>query len=239
MRAVPGSWGLAVTGLPVPPGPCRYDLPDPRLCGPDDCVAVGADLAPSTLVTAYRIGLFPMHLPSGELGWWSPVERGVLPLDGMEVSRSLRRSMRRYRVSVDLDFAGVLAGCADPSRPGGWINDEIVHAYTTLHRMGWAHSVETWDGDDLVGGFYGVSWGAAFFGESMFHTATDASKVALARFVEWFDTKGGLLLDVQWATDHLRTLGAVTVDRLDYLDLLDDAARRSHLDWRPGPIDHR
>ena len=173
-----------------------------------------------TVLRAYRSGLFPMHLPDGRLGWWSPVRRGVIPLEGLRVSRSLRRSVRRYEVTVDGAFEQVLEGCADPARPDGWITEEIQAAYTRLHEMGWAHSVETWSARRLVGGFYGVAIGGAFFGESMFHTARDASKVALVRFVDAFSGSGGVLLDVQWATDHLSSLGAIEMSRADYLSAL-------------------
>jgi leucyl/phenylalanyl-tRNA---protein transferase len=210
---------------PVEPPPSLFSLPDPRRCGPEDCVAVGGDLAPGTLLSAYRTGLFPMHLMDGRLGWWSPSRRGVIPLDGLRISRSLRRSLKRYEVTVDEAFDEVVESCADPSRDGSWINQEIRDAYSGLHRLGWAHSVECWVGNALVGGFYGVAIGGAFFGESMFHRARDASKVALVRFVEGFRSSGGLLLDVQWATDHLVTLGAVEITRGEYLNSLELALR--------------
>lgn len=207
-----------MTGIePVEPPPSPYTFPEPRQWGSEDCVAVGGGMDAGTVLGAYRRGLFPMHLPDGRLGWWSPVRRGVIPLDALRVSRSLRRSVGRYEVTVDGAFDQVVEGCADPTRPGGWITDEIQTAYATLHEMGWAHSVETWSARRLVGGFYGVAIGGAFFGESMFHVARDASKVALVRFVEAFRGSGGLLLDVQWATDHLTSLGAVGMSRADYL----------------------
>ena len=202
---------------PSEPPASPYEFPDPRDWGPDDCVAVGGDLAPGTVLSAYRSGLFPMHLPDGRLGWWSPFRRGVIPLDGLIVSRSLRRSVRRFEVTVNRAFDQVIEGCADPSRPGSWIEDDIRTAYTTLHDLGWAHSVEAWSGDRLAGGFYGVAIGAAFFGESMFHRERDASKVCLVRFVQAFSRAGGVLLDVQWATDHLASLGAIEFSRAEYL----------------------
>jgi leucyl/phenylalanyl-tRNA---protein transferase len=212
--------------VPVEPPPSRYHLPDPAQAGRDDVVAVGGDLEPGTVLQAYRRGLFPMHLPDGRLGWWSPVERGVVPLDGLRVSRSLRRSIGRYRVSLDRDFAGVIRGCADPRRPHGWITPEIVAAYGRLHELGWVHSVEVWDGGELVGGLYGVAIGGAFFGESMFHRRRDASKVALVHLVDRMRRDGADLLDVQWATEHLVSLGAMAIPRLEYLERLREAITR-------------
>lgn len=202
---------------PIEPPPSAFTFPEPGSWGPDDCVAVGGDLAPGTLLRAYRSGLFPMHLPDGRLAWWSPAQRGILPLDGLRVTRSTRRSIRRYDVSIDEAFAAVVEGCADPRRPNAWITADIARAYVELHELGWAHSVEAWTGEELVGGFYGVAIGGAFFGESMFHSRRDASKVALVRFVDVFAGSGGVLLDVQWATDHLVTLGAVEMPRDEYL----------------------
>ncbi len=201
----------------------EYEFPDPLGAGPDDVVAVGGDLAPGTLLAAYRVGLFPMYLPHGPLAWWSPHRRGVIPLDGLKVSRSLRRSVRRFQVTADQRFEEVIGACADESRPGGWITDDIRRAYIELHRLGWAHSVEVWLGGELVGGLYGVGVAGLFAGESMFHRVSDASKVGLLRLVQRMRASGGRLLDVQWATDHLQTLGAVEVDRVEYRRLLDAA----------------
>ncbi|HTY73188.1 MAG TPA: leucyl/phenylalanyl-tRNA--protein transferase [Actinomycetes bacterium] len=190
----------------------------------DDLVGVGLDLRPATLLKAYRVGLFPMRLSgrTGQLGWWSPDPRGILPLDRLRVSRSLRQSARRYTVTLDRDFTAVIAACADPARPDAWIGEDFVAAYTRLHRMGRAHSVETWLDGRLVGGLYGVCVGGLFAGESMFHRATDASKVALVRLVEVLTSDGvpGRLLDCQWTTPHLVSLGARDVARAEYLELL-------------------
>lgn len=215
-----------MTDWPIEPPPSRYSFPDPRTAESDDCIAVGGDLGPGTVLQAYRSGAFPIHLPDGRLGWWSPEPRGIIPLDGLRITRSLRRSTRRYTITFDTAFEAVVDGCADPSRNGAWINDDIRAAYLELHRMGWTHSVEAWEDARLVGGFYGVAIGAAFFGESMFHRARDASKVALVRFVDAFAAAGGRLLDVQWATDHLSTLGAIEVSRAEYVRLLADALDR-------------
>lgn len=207
---------------PVEPPPSAWAFGDPTAYDAfDDLVAIGADLEPGTLLAAYRHGLFPM--PSGTPGdpmyWFSPVRRGVLPLDGLVVSRSLRRSCRDYEVRVDTAFADVLAACGDPSRPQGWIDDDVRAAYLRLHELGWAHSVETWRDGELVGGLYGVSIGGLFAGESMFHRARDASKVALVGLVELLrdEHAAGRLLDVQWSTPHLASLGVVEVPRATYL----------------------
>jgi leucyl/phenylalanyl-tRNA---protein transferase len=184
-------------------------------------VGVGADLEPGTLLAAYRSGLFPMPVGRGpRIAWWSPDPRGVLPLDGLRVSRSLRQACRRYEVRVDTAFDTVIRRCADPTRDGGWISADITSAYSVLHDLGWAHSVETWAGDELVGGLYGVSIGGLFAGESMFHDATDASKVALVGLVDRLTAGGATLLDVQWTTPHLTSLGALDVPRPLYLELL-------------------
>ncbi|CAA9229583.1 MAG: Leucyl/phenylalanyl-tRNA--protein transferase [uncultured Acidimicrobiales bacterium] len=183
---------------------------------------MGADLEPGTIMAAYRNGLFPMPVETGLMAWWSPQPRGVLPLDGLRVSRSLRRSCARFEVRVDTAFRSVVAGCADRARSGHWITDEIATAYLRLHQLGWAHSVEAWSLDDgcLAGGLYGIATGGLFAGESMFHRRTDASKVALVALVELLGGAAGAaegrLLDVQWRTDHLGSLGVVEVDRATY-----------------------
>ncbi len=201
----------------------RFDLPDP-LTADGDVVAVGGDLSPGTILQAYRKGMFPMHLPDGHLGWWSPVQRAVIPLGGLRITRSLRHSSRRYIVTVDEDFAGVIAGCAYPERDDSWITSDFIEAYSELHHLGWAHSIEVWDSDrELVGGLYGVAIGGLFAGESMFHRTTDASKVALVHLVVVMNEGGGSLLDVQWQTPHLESLGAEIIGREVYLDELGKA----------------
>lgn len=209
--------------MPVPPLPSAWELPHPAEAPPGvDVIAIGADLHPSTLLYAYRRGLFPMHLGSGDLAWWSPDPRGVLPLDGLHVSDSLRKSMRRFTVTVDSAFIEVMRACGDPSRDGGWITAEFIQSYGSLHEMGWAHSVEVWnEGGELAGGLYGLEIGGLFAGESMFHRDRDASKVALVSLVERMVSAGGpRLLDVQWRTDHLASLGVVDMPRGDYLRAL-------------------
>ncbi len=203
--------------MPIEPPATPWVFPDPLEAG-DDLVAVGADLAPGTLLSAYRQGIFPMPLEALGLGWWCPAERGVLDPQRMHVSRSLRRSARGFGTTVDQAFARVVEGCADPSRPGGWIDPSIRAAYQELHNLGWAHSVEVWRTGELVGGLYGVAMGGLFAGESMFHRVTDASKVALLRLVEILsDGDRCRLVDVQWATSHLRSLGVVEISRERYL----------------------
>lgn len=220
---------------PVEPPSTPWVFPDPSTAGPDDVVAVGADLEPGTILSAYRRGMFPMRLAGGPLAWWSPLHRGILPVDGVRVTRSLRRSIRRFDVTFDGAFGDVIAACADPKRAHGWIDDDIRHAYTKLHELGWAHSVEAWDeAGKLAGGLYGVAVGGAFFGESMFHQARDASKVALVAFVERFSLAGGELVDVQWATEHLASLGAIEIHRGEYLTRLAAAVARPMADMWPA-----
>jgi leucyl/phenylalanyl-tRNA--protein transferase len=208
-------------------------MPDPAATGESDLVAVGADLEPGTLLAAYRSGMFPMPV-EGTLGWWSPDPRGILPLDGLRVSRSLRKACGRFEVRVDTAFDEVVTACADPGRTGGWISDGIRAAYCRMHRLGWVHSVETWTDGELVGGLYGVAVGAFFAGESMFHRRTDASKVALVALVDLLNEGGATLLDVQWRTPHLASLGVVEVTRASYLTLLTDALVRP----LPAVFDH-
>lgn len=219
----------------LPPAEVEYDEEDPE-GGTDasDRIATGADLGPGTLLAAYRTGLFPM--PEGATtGWWCPAHRGVLRLSDLRVSRSLRASVRRFEIRIDTAFDEVLAACADPSRPYGWIDRRIAAAYTELHRLGWAHSVEAWRDGRLAGGLYGVAIGGLFAGESMFHRETDASKVALVGLVDGLlrgpGAAGDRIVDVQWATPHLRSLGVSTVPRASYI-----AALEAVLDTPPASV---
>lgn len=192
----------------------------------NDVAGVGGDLEAGTLLAAYRTGLFPMPFGRKRVAWFSPDPRAIIPLDGLRVSRSLRRSRRRFEVRHDTCFTDVMVRCGDPRRPGSWITPAFVHAYVRLHELGWASSVECFDSDGtLVGGLYGVRIERFFAGESMFHVATDASKVALMALVERLRASGATLLDVQWLTPHLASLGAVAIPRADYLDRLADAVR--------------
>ena len=173
-----------------------------------------------------------MNVRRGVLGWWSPDPRGVLPLDGFHVSRSLRRSMQRFEIRVDTAFGAVVAGCARTPRPGGWITPAIEAAYTRLFALGWAHSIEVWSvpEGELVGGLYGLAIGGLFAGESMFHLATDASKAAVAGLVQAMGgadgARQGRLFDVQWQTKHLASLGVVAISRPEYLSRLSAALRQ-------------
>ena len=195
------------------------------------------DITPDVLLRAYSIGLFPMaesaHDPN--LFWVDPEERGIFPLDGLLVTRSLAKTVRtdRYEVRVDSDFERVIDGCAEagPGREGTWINDRIRALYRALFDMGRVHTIETWENGELVGGLYGVALGAAFFGESMFHRRTDASKVALVHLVARLRAGGFRLLDTQFVTDHLASLGAIAVPKQAYHLLLADAVERRAEFW--------
>jgi leucyl/phenylalanyl-tRNA--protein transferase len=207
---------------PQEPRPSRYGFDLGEAVPGEDLVGVGADLEPGTLLCAYRNGLFPMglgHCGREPMGWWSPDHRGILPLDGVRVSRSLRRSRSRFAIRVDTAFETVVSACADPSRSGRWITDAVWQAYQRLHQLGWAHSVECWRDNQLVGGLYGVAVAGLFAGESMFHRDTDASKVALLGLVDLLAADGDKrrLLDVQWRTPHLARLGVIEISRSEYL----------------------
>ena len=209
----------------------------PELWRTDDLVAVSRAFDADLVLQAYRSGVFPMPARGGLMGWWSPLERAILPLDRLRVTRSLRKMTARYEIRVDTDFEGVLAGCGDPRRPDGWIDADIRRIYRQLHREGLVHSVEAWTHEgELAGGLYGVSLGGLFAGESMFHRADigrDASKVALVALVQILSAAGatGRLLDVQWLTPHLQSLGVVEVPRPRYLELLSRALELDDPDW--------
>jgi leucyl/phenylalanyl-tRNA--protein transferase len=208
-----------------------HDLrfPPADLATPEGLLAIGGDLSPERLLAAYRHGVFPWYSAGQPILWWSPDPRTVLFLDRLKVSRSLRRTLRsgRFRVSMDTRFPAVMENCAMPrrnqSQPGTWITPEMLHAYTQLHELGYAHSVEIWHDDQLVGGLYGVALGAAFFGESMFSFRTDASKAALVWLVRQLRRWGFALIDCQMPSTHLFSLGAEEVSRNDFLARLHEA----------------
>jgi leucyl/phenylalanyl-tRNA---protein transferase len=211
----------------------RYRFPDPEAADEEGLVAVGGDLAPGTLLAAYRAGIFPWS--DGPITWWSPDPRAVIPLDGLHVSRSLARTIRRggFRITFDAAFRHVIEGCAAarPGREETWISPAFIEAYTRLHELGWAHSAECWRGDRLAGGIYGVAIGAWFGGESMFASERDASKVAIEALVARLREHGYVLFDAQVMNPHLATLGAVDIPRSEYL-----ARLRAALGVRVQPL---
>jgi len=183
-------------------------------------------IAADALLSAYGSGWFPMAIAPGEIRWYSPDPRGIIPLDTFHVPRRLARSLRTsgFEVRLDTSFRAVIEGCAArEDADGDWIDGEIIESYCALHAQGFAHSVETWQDGVLVGGLYGVAVRGAFFGESMFHRATDASKAALVALVERLRARGYALLDTQWVTGHLSQFGAIEIPRRRYLRLLDAA----------------
>ena len=183
-------------------------------------------IAADALLAAYASGWFPMSSAPGDIRWYSPDPRGIIPLDTFRAPRRLARTLRqeRFEIRVDTDFRAVISGCAERvDADGNWIDSEIIESYCALHDLGFAHSVETWQDGRLVGGLYGVALKGAFFGESMFHRARDASKVALAALVERLRAGGFVLLDTQWVTDHLVQFGAIDIPRRRYLRMLEEA----------------
>jgi leucyl/phenylalanyl-tRNA--protein transferase len=219
---------VAPTPPPAPLPPCRFRFPDPARADADGLLAEGGDLEPSTLIAAYRAGIFPWPVEAHELLWWSPDPRAVLPPETLHVSRSLARRLRqgRFRVTLNAAFAEVIAGCAD--REETWITPALRAAYVRLHTLGWAHSLEVWAPDGtLAGGLYGVAVGALFSAESMFHRARDASKVAVVALVEHARRVGLTLLDVQVPSAHLTSLGARTIPRREYLARVAEAVQQT------------
>ncbi|WP_209326086.1 leucyl/phenylalanyl-tRNA--protein transferase [Brevibacterium renqingii] len=214
----------------------------------EDLRAVSYTATQPQVLLSYRAGLFPMGVGAGgtgRMGWWAPRQRGVLLPGDLHVTKSLRKSMKHFAFSSDCAFERVIRACGDPSRPGAWITEEIISLYLGLHSDGWAHSVEVWAGDELVGGLYGVAIGSFFAGESMFHTRRDASKAALAHLVGLLDNAvaadergrtdsrtaapeaGEWLIDTQWQTSHLKSLGVSEISGLEYSARLDSALRGS------------
>lgn len=201
-----------------------------------DLIGYTEEFQPTMALMGYRCGVFPMPLEvegfEATMGWWSPLHRAGLRPGGLRITRSMRKSARRYTTTVDVHFAGVLAACADPHREGRWIDARIETVYTALHHSGYVHSVETWDDEGrLVGGLYAVHQNGLVAGESMFHhpqLGRDASKVALMRLAVEMRRIGARLLDVQWLTQHLESLGANPMPRRDYLRTLSDALEAPH-----------
>jgi leucyl/phenylalanyl-tRNA--protein transferase len=197
-------------------------------------------ITPEILLRAYAAGMFPMaeSADDPEVFWVQPKIRGILPLEGFHISRSLAKRIRQkpFDIRVNTAFDRVMACCAEATddRPTTWINPLILMLYKDLHRMGYTHSVEAWEGEELVGGLYGVSLGSAFFGESMFARRTDASKICLVHLVERLKARGFTLLDTQFTTDHLKTFGAIDMPRKNYEKLLDKAMQSDDLDFASG-----
>ncbi len=202
----------------------QFPPPSEALTEPNGLLAAGGDLTPERLFAAYTQGIFPWYQEGQPILWWSPDPRAVLAPGELKVSRSLRRSVakRGFQFRVDTQFERVVAGCAEPRSYGGgtWITDEMAAAYSHIHRLGWAHSFETWRGSDLVGGLYGIAIGRVFFGESMFTRVTDASKVALVHAVDLLRERGFELIDCQVASAHTLSLGAKEIPRAEFLRLL-------------------
>ena len=200
------------------------EFPPVADAGEEGLLAIGGDLSPARLLAAYEHGVFPWFMEEDPIMWWSPPVRAMLPLDALRVSKSMRNvlNQKRFRVTMDQDFEGVIRGCQRAPRDGEgtWISDEVVEAYLKLHELGSAHSVEVWQGDALVGGLYGVSIGRMFFGESMFSSASNASKVALIHLVGWLRAKGFGPLDCQIMNPHLESLGAELWSREAYQEAL-------------------
>ncbi|MFM9070908.1 MAG: leucyl/phenylalanyl-tRNA--protein transferase [Acidimicrobiaceae bacterium] len=215
--------------LPTSIGESVWEFPDKKRWPRHDVVGRGADLEPETLIYAYRHGVFPMVSnenigTDSDLLWWSPQMRAIIPLDGLKVSRTMRRSAKKFEIRVDTQFENVMRNCAAPHRDNGWITEEFIDAYVKLHHLGWAHSFEVIDESGLLaGGLYGVRINKFFAGESMFHLVRDASKVALMALVETMKSSNMSLLDVQWLTPHLASLGAVAIKRDEYLRRLEVA----------------
>ena len=228
--------------MPVDPPPSIWEFPSPARFHPeDDLVATGADLEPGTILAAYRLGIFPMPIGGrrAPMAWFSPVRRGVLRPADLHVSRSLARSARRLEIRVNTACAEVIDACADPRRPSGWIDGQIREAYLRLHALGWVHSIETWREGRLVGGLYGVAIGGLFAGESMFHRETDASKVALLGLVRMLDDGQKRLIDTQWQTPHLASLGVSEVSREAYLRSLTEVLASPDVDFERFRLDVR
>lgn len=200
----------------------RLRFPDPRTAATDGLVAVGGDFSPERLLLAYRSGIFPWT--DAPISWWSPDPRGIFELEQFHVPRSLERFLRKnpYVVTRDRAFRAVMAGCAapDPRRGATWVTANFIEAYARLHELGHAHSVECWCGEELVGGIYGVAVGGLFAGESMFHRADNASKVALYHLVQHLRSRGFVLFDIQMVTAATHQLGAIEISRADYLQRL-------------------
>jgi leucyl/phenylalanyl-tRNA--protein transferase len=214
---------------PVNPGQVPWI--SPVLADDDGFVGLGGDLSPTTLLRAYCEGVFPWFNEGDPILWWSPNPRAVIELDGLHISRRLARTIRsgKFRVTINRCFEEVMRACGENRREGTWITPQMLAAYTELHRFGFAHSVETWLGDQLAGGVYGVAIGGLFAAESMFYRVSDGSKVALVSLVERLRDRGFELLDVQMTTCHTERMGAINIPRSTYLKRLSAAVSRHEI----------
>ena len=205
-----------------------FQFPHPDLAQSDGLLAIDGDLSSATLISAYSQGIFPWYDNSTPILWWSPDPRAIMELNNLYISKRLARTIRqgKFKTTINRNFRGVMERCAFRPYEGTWITSDVINAYQNLHAMGYAHSVEAWLDDRLVGGIYGVSIGGLFAGESMFHTETDAGKVALARLVEHLAAKDYELFDLQILNDHTASLGATEIPRNDYLQRLKKAIAR-------------
>ena len=209
------------------------DVPwiEPCFGEPEGLIGVGGDLSPAMLLRAYSEGVFPWFSAGDPVLWWSPDPRAVIELDGLHVPRRLARTIRsgKFTVSVNTCFERVMRACGENRPEGTWVTDEMIRGYTTLHRAGFAHCLEVWQGDVLAGGIYGVAIGGLFAGESMFHRVTDASKIALVKLVERLKERGFVLFDVQMTTEHTERLGAMNIPRDLYLRRVAAAIEMNHV----------
>ena len=218
-------------------GQCDYRFPESHDIEKyeDDLVSIGADLKPATLINAYSNGYFPMEVDDENrhrvLAWFSPVNRGIIPLENLRVTKSMNKSAKKYTTSIDKCFEDVMRSCMNTKRKGGWITEDFIASYVQLYEMGFAHSVEVFEEGYLVGGLYGVAIGGFFAGESMFSAKRDASKVALMHLVDHMRSQNATLLDTQWLTDHLSTLGAIEIPRAEYIRRLSEAIVRPSIKW--------
>ncbi len=213
--------------------PNRRDRPErsggfwmpPELGDARGLVGVGGDLSPATLALAYSEGVFPWFNDGDPILWWSPDPRGILPLDGLHISKRLARTIRssKFRVTINQCFREVMHACGATRPEGTWVTQEMLDAYCAAHKEGLAHSLEVWQADELAGGIYGIAIGGLFAGESMFHRVTDASKVALVSLVQHLRERGFVLFDVQMQTEHTATMGAMEISRATYLASLAEA----------------
>ncbi len=233
-RETPIDIVIATVSAPIEPPACPWQFPDPRRADDHGLIGEGADFAPATILAAYRSGIFPWPHGTTEYLWFSPNPRAVIPLDSLAISSRLGRTVRsgKFRVSIDRAFEEVMVACSAGRDDGTWITPALIEGYCELHKLGWAHSVEVWNGDsDLVGGLYGIGIGAMFGAESMFSRERDASKVAMVGLLQHARRIGLQLIDIQVLTEHTARMGGVEISRDEYLERLGVAVGKQ-CDWR-------